>query len=160
MILLAIELFATPTFGLLGVVGLICMLVSAVMLLMAGDWSDVTFTNPFTAEAATQVGLTFALSIVVMALLVRYATFDVRSPLGRRLILAEGLEAEAGFQSHEPVADLVGSTGTALTALRPAGKARIDGKRWNVETEGDFVDKGEEVRVLRHEEGRIVVRRA
>ena len=160
VILLAVELFAFPAFGLLGVAGLLCMLASSVMLLMAGDWSDVTFHNPFTVEAATRVGLTLALSIVVMALLVRYVTFDARSPLGRRLMLADGLAAEAGFQSHEPAADLVGSTGTALTALRPAGKARIAGKRWNVETEGDFLAKGEEVRVLRQEEGRIVVRRA
>ena len=160
VILLAVELFAFPGFGLLGVAGLICMLASAVMLLMAGDWSDVTFENPFTLEAFIRVGVTLALAIVVMALLVRYVTFDARSPLGRRLILAGGLGAEAGFQSHEPAADLVGASGTSLTALRPAGKARIDGRRVNVETEGDFVDKGEEVRVVRQEEGRIVVRRA
>ncbi len=58
------------------------------------------------------------------------------------------------------MADLIGETGTTTTALRPAGKARIAGKRRNVETEGDFIDKGEEVRVLRQEPGRIVVRRA
>ncbi len=159
-VLVIVELFALPGFGLLGLTGLICMLASSVMLLMAGDWSDVTFTNPFTLDAVTRVSVSLALSIVVMALLIRYATFDARSPLGRRLILAEGLETAAGYESHERLDDLVGQTGSALTPLRPAGKARIGDQRWNVETEGDFIARGEEVRVLRQEPGRIVVRRA
>ena len=78
-----------------------------------------------------------------------------------RLFLTRGLESSEGYASHEPVVEeLEGKTGEALTALRPTGKARIDGRRLNVETEGDFVDKGEELRVLRQEEGRIGVRRA
>ncbi len=161
VILVGIELFAFPGFGLLGLAGLFCMLASAVLLLMAGDWSDVTFRNPFTLDAVLRVGITLALTTVVLFFLIRYVTFDARSPLGRRLILADnGLEAAAGFESHEAMEDLAGEAGTTLTALRPAGKARIAGKRWNVETEGDFVDRGEEVRVLRQEPGRIVVRRA
>ncbi len=159
-VLLIVELFAFPGFGLLGAAGLLAMLASAVLLLMAGDWSDVTFQNPFTLEALTRVGVSLALSVVVLAFLVRFVTFDVRSPLGRRLILSKGLDTAAGFESHERAEDLVGLTGTAATALRPAGKARIGGRRWNVETEGDFIESGEAVRVLRQEPGRIVVRRA
>lgn len=160
VVLLTVELFAFPTFGLLGVAGLLAMLTSAVLLLMAGDWSDFSFENPFTLDAMMQVAVSMALSVVVLALLIRYVTFDTRSPLGRRLVLAGALDTSAGFESHERVENLVGRTGTTLTPLRPAGKIRIDGRRWNVETEGDFVDNGEEVRVLRQEPGRIVVRRA
>ena len=159
-ILVIVELFAFPGFGLLGIGGLIAMLASSVMMLMAGDWSDVTFHNPFTLDAVARVAVSLALTVVVLAVMVRFVTFDVRSPLGRRLILGDGLEAEAGFESHQRSADLVGATGAALTPLRPAGKARIGGQRRNVETEGDFIERGERVRVLRQESGRIVVRRA
>ncbi len=159
-VLVVVELTVIPGFGVIGIGGLLLILVSAVLLLMAGDWSDLTFHNPFTREAATRVLISTLLAMGVIAILIRFLSAGSRSLLGRRLVLAEGLDAAAGFRSHEaPAADLVGATGTAATPLRPAGKARIDGRRLNVETEGDFVAKGEEVRVLRHEEGRVVVRR-
>ncbi len=159
--LLVVELFAIPGFGLIGVAGLLAVLSSLVMVLMAGDWSDISFENPFTAEAITRVLVTTVLGIVAILVLMRYLpTIGDRTGLGRRLVLASELESAAGFESHEPAADeLVGRTGTTLTALRPSGKARIDGRRLNVETEGDFLDRGQEVRVLRSEPGRVVVRR-
>lgn len=159
VVLVMVELFAIPGFGLIGFGGLLMMLASAVLLLLAGDWSDFSFTNPFTLDAVLQVAVTLVLSIVSIALLIRYVTFSPRSPLGRRLMLAGGLSSAAGFESHEESENLVGQTGTALTPLRPAGKARLAGRRFNVETEGDFIAKGSEVRVLHQEPGRIVVRR-
>ena len=69
-------------------------------------------------------------------------------------MLGRELDSAAGFASHEPVADrLVGQLGTTLTALRPAGKVRIDGQRLYVETEGDFIDRDVRVTVLRSEPG-------
>lgn len=98
---------------------------------------------------------------MAIAVLIRLLSLGGRSPLARKLVLSETLDAEAGYLSHEvPEAELAGASGTALTLLRPAGKARIEGRRVDVETEGGFVEKGEEVRMLRQEEGRIVVRRA
>jgi len=96
-----------------------------------------------------------------MGLMVRFLPKSDTGLIGRRLVLGAGLKTDAGYQSHTTDEDdLVGQTGTALTPLRPSGKARIGGRRLNVETEGDFIAKDEEVRVLRREPGRIVVRRA
>ncbi|MCP3962021.1 MAG: nodulation protein NfeD [bacterium] len=162
VILLLIELFAIPGFGLVGLAGALSIMASLVLLLMAGDWSDFSFENPFSMAAVTQVLVTTLVGILAILLLMRFLpTVGGRTRLGRRLFLARGLESSAGYESHEPVADeLEGKTGEALTALRPSGKARIDGRRLNVETEGDFVDKGEGVRVLKSEPGRVVVRRS
>jgi membrane-bound serine protease (ClpP class) len=150
-----------PGFGLPGILGLVSILASFVMLLMAGDWEDFNFENPFTASAITQVSLTFVLSFLVIGLFTLWLPRSKSTLLGGSFVLTEGLEEEAGYQSHEQAADeLEGCIVEALTPLRPAGKARIDGKRHNVETEGDFVEAGETIRVLRREPGRIVVRRA
>lgn len=51
-----------------------------------------------------------------------------------------------------------GDRGVALSDLRPAGIARFDGHRVDVVTEGDFVDVGSTVEVLRAEGNRVVVR--
>jgi len=54
---------------------------------------------------------------------------------------------------------LLGREGAAVTDLRPAGKAQIAGKRWDVVTDGGYVEEGEELRVVRVEGTRIVVSR-
>ena len=51
----------------------------------------------------------------------------------------------------------IGMTGTAHTPLRPAGIAELDGARLNVVTEGDFIERGAPVRVVRVDSNRIVV---
>ena len=161
VVLIVLELFVIPGFGLPGILGMLSILASFVMLLMAGDWSDFSFENPFTVRAITQVGLTFFLSFLVIALFIVYLSKSKSTAFGGRFVLAEGLDTASGYTSHEEVVDeLIGMTGETLTALRPAGKARLGGKRRNVETEGDFIGVGETVRVLRREPGRIVVRRA
>jgi len=54
--------------------------------------------------------------------------------------------------------ELLGQTGAALTALRPAGTAVFNGKRVDVVTEGGFVEKGQAVTVVAIEGLRVVVR--
>jgi membrane-bound ClpP family serine protease len=49
--------------------------------------------------------------------------------------------------------------GTAITDLRPSGTALIGGKRLDVVTRGDYIEKGSEVRVSAVEGSRIVVRK-
>ncbi len=160
VVLVMIELVVIPGFGVVGALGLLSMLASAVLILMAGDWSDFSFENPFTREAMFQVALLTLLSIGLSIFMLRYVSLSGSNPLGRSLMLDRSLEAAAGFTSHDAVESLVGETGVALTPLRPAGKARLGGKRHEVETQGDFIDKGAQVRVVAQEPGRIVVRQA
>jgi membrane-bound serine protease (ClpP class) len=160
IVLVMIEVLVLPGFGVIGITGLVAMAASAVLLLMAGDWSDFSFENPFTREAMVRVAVLALLSIGLSVFMLRYVSLSSANPLGRRLVLDQRLDTAAGYTSHEAIESLVGASGVAVTPLRPAGKARLAGKRREVETEGDFVAKGAEVRVVRHEPGRIVVRRA
>ena len=54
--------------------------------------------------------------------------------------------------------ELVGHTGIAMTALRPAGTATLQGKRVDVVADGAFIEKGREVKVVAVEGLRVVVR--
>ena len=53
--------------------------------------------------------------------------------------------------------DLMGKSGMAVTYLRPAGHALIDGERIDVLTEGEFIAAGTPIRVVRVEGSRIFV---
>ena len=160
VILILLEIFVIPGFGIAGVLGLCSILISAILVFQAGDWGDISFNNPFTQEAVMQVLIATAMGMAATFLMVRYVSLNQNSVLGRRLVLTRSLAAAEGFTSQSAGSDeLVGAEGVVLTDLRPAGKALIAGKRRDVETEGEMVDKGATVRVLRRGLGQLVVRK-
>jgi membrane-bound serine protease (ClpP class) len=86
-------------------------------------------------------------------------TFLPRLPFGRGIVLSRSLDEDGASRgdAHEV---LVGRAGTALTPLRPAGTALIDGARVDVVADGEFVPKGARVEVVQREGHRVVVRAA
>ncbi len=61
-------------------------------------------------------------------------------------------------QAVPDASPLIGAEGVSLTALRPAGVARIAGARHDVMAENGWVDEGRPIRVVRVESSRVVVR--
>jgi membrane-bound serine protease (ClpP class) len=108
-------------------------------------------------SAIGRVIFSLLFAIAASLLLLRYLP---RLPVGRRLILDTGLSAAAGYASApEEDRSWLGKSGTTLTPLRPAGIADIDGQRVDVVSEGEFVESGALITVIRVDGNRIVVRR-
>ena len=63
------------------------------------------------------------------------------------------------YVSNDVLEDLAGKEGVAHTTLRPAGIAKINGNLVDVVTEGDFIDAGSPIVVLRVVGGRNIVRK-
>ena len=93
---------------------------------------------------------------LVGALAFRY--FKV-SRTGQRIVLRERLTSEQGYTAPADLQRWVGRTGRALTPLRPGGVIEVDGERLDASTEGEYLEPGTPVRVVRAEGLRIVVRR-
>ena len=55
--------------------------------------------------------------------------------------------------------NLIGKKLLAYTDLRPAGVAALNNEKFDVVTDGDFVEKGNEIEVIRVEGMRIVVKK-
>ena len=101
----------------------------------------------------------FALLFALAASLV-LLRFLPRLPFGRRLILATGLAAAEGHASApESDARWLGKRGRASSPLRPAGIAEIDGQRVDVVSDGELIEVGQFIEVVRVDGNRIVVRR-
>ena len=71
-----------------------------------------------------------------------------------KLIVSRKVVGDIGAEQPE----LVNQTGTAFTQLRPAGTALINGRRVDVVTEGQLIERGAPVRVVGVEGMRVVVR--
>jgi membrane-bound serine protease (ClpP class) len=112
----------------------------------------------FTAVSAF-AGMVFVLADIILIPVVLIAGLKLlaRSPLA----LKTSLSSKSGFSSYdqEKDEDYVGRQGKAATDLRPAGTAVIEGKRVDVVTRGDYIEKGSAVTVISVEGSRIVVRK-
>lgn len=78
--------------------------------------------------------------------------------IGRQFILGKSSQLDEGYSPSDlNKSDLVGKTGVAESTLRPAGIALIDGERYDVVTEGEYVSPRTQIKVLRVDSNRIVV---
>lgn len=152
LLLLIIEFFLLPGFGLPGIVGAAAIIAGLTLSLIGGD-------------AGWQVIVTIMSRVVVSLLLALAGSFLLLRFLphlsfGRQLILDSGLSAQQGFASTLEM-DLyqLGKAGVALTPLRPAGIAEIDGQRVDVISNGEFIDTGTSLTVTSVDGSRVVVRR-
>lgn len=131
---LIVEMF-TPGFGVAGGVGFLSLIAAIVMQL---GWGS--------PQMALLI-IAIVLCIIVLALVIFIRSFQ-RGRLSRSfLVLNESIDSASSSLSNDSAKALVGKFGTAVTALRPAGIAEIDGKRLDVMTAGAFVAKGSGIRV-------------
>ena len=149
--LLLVEAFVLPGFGIAGILGILAILAALVMSTVGEGVS----TQGIIA-AASRTALSLLVALIASAVMLRFLP---KTKFGRQLVLDTDLSAETGFTS-EPLVEheLVGKVGIAMSTLRPAGVADIDGKRIDVVSDGEFIDPGEPVRVDRVDGNRVVVR--
>jgi membrane-bound serine protease (ClpP class) len=110
---------------------------------------------------STTAGIWFLIAVALLAPAATLLAFHLfpRSPLGRHFV-AGGLSFGAQKSYDDRDLGLAGATGVAEGPLRPAGIARIGGRRVDVVTRGELIDHGETVQVLEISGNRVVVGRA
>lgn len=151
IVLLLIEALILPGFGVAGVLGIIALM-GALMLSTVGDGA----TMDALIAAASRLGISLVIAVIASFAILRFLP---TTRFGRHLVLSTDLTAKNGFTS-EPLAEheLVGKLGVAVSTLRPAGIADIEGKRVDVVSDGEFIEAGEPVRVDHVDGNRVVVR--
>lgn len=142
LILLAIEL-VIPGFGIFGIAGIACVLFSLFLTLGGGI-----------GALNIMAGGTIAATVAFLVLL-RYLP---TSKLWHRLTLKDEQKTDSGYTSSVNLSSLADKEGIVLTFLRPAGTVEIEGKVYDVVSEGRFVEPGARIRVLSVNGNRIVVR--
>jgi membrane-bound serine protease (ClpP class) len=147
LLLLALEIFVIPGFGLIGILGIFCMLIS---FFAAFGWENIN-------TAAQVVTLSLIAAIVLMILLAVYVL--PKSSIFRKSSLHTVMTAEAGFKAAEADSTLIGSGAVTVTPLRPSGVIVIDGQRYDAASDGDFLESGETVEVVARSGFQLVVRR-
>lgn len=142
IVMLALELFV-PSFGLLSVLGTLCLIIGVVR----------AAEHP--GEAVVSLGFALVIStIIVVWLTKKYKHLGEWN----RFILKHSLKTEDGYVSAETKTSLLHQEGESITPLRPAGTAVIGGERVDVVTEGEFIMPHRRIKVCKVEGSRVIVR--
>ena len=158
IILLAVELFVIPGFGVTGVLGVALMVAGITLSLVPFVIPDTSWEMGYLLVTLRNVGLGIAGSVVLVLVLIRVLP---RTPGLSRIALQTAERVEQGYvSSSAELRSLTGSRGVAITNLRPAGKAEFGEGQFQVVAEGEFIEKGENVEVIDVTGNRIVVRKA
>ncbi|MBQ6879257.1 MAG: nodulation protein NfeD [Bacteroidales bacterium] len=158
LVLIAIEIFVLPGFGVCGISGIIAVVVSLAFAMIDNAelfrWDGSIDLKPIIQPLGIVI-LSAAAAVFGSVWLVRklYATrtFD-------HIALRQEMKADDGFTGVvSGLESLVGETVTVFTDLRPGGKVRTDdGKIIEATLKfGGFASKGESLKVISAEQGRV-----
>ena len=103
--------------------------------------------------------LVISLILATIQFYVNRNVFHKRLMLLDRLVLNDSISTEDGYVASESRLELIGKKLQAYTDLRPAGVAVLGNEKLDVVTDGDFIEKGNEVEIIRVEGMRIVVKK-
>jgi membrane-bound serine protease (ClpP class) len=161
LILLAVEIFAIPGFGVTGVAGIILMVGGLTMAMI----DNLVFENGDISVAVNT--LMKALMIVLVSLIlgliasIYLGKKFITSTAFPNIALRETQRKEQGFVSADLTEQrLLGSEGIAYTVLRPSGKVEINGEIYDAKSEFGFIEKGARIKVVRFETGQLYVEKA
>ena len=151
--LLLVEMLFIPGFGFAGIAGIGVLLWGLYELLLP----DVPVSPEVTSMALTGLTIGIIGGIIGLVFLFRLMT---KTRFWTKLT-APGMEShEKGYDTSLGWENLEGTEGIASTDLRPSGWINIGEQRIFVVSEGDYIIKNEQVKVLSVDGNRVVVRKS
>lgn len=166
LLIILVDLFVLPTFGLIGIFGALLFLAGLFGILLpnigAVDFDFDTQTLNAAGTAFIDRLAWFSATIIIGLLLILFINryISPRIALWSRLVLTGNeQDASEGYIAGEKTKDLppVGTEGVALTMLRPAGKVMINDRLYDAISSGNFIDKDTPIIVTRLDGSVIVV---
>ncbi len=152
VILLLVELFVIPGFGIFGILGIV-LVIGSLFLGLISDFPVVDFE--LISIAIIQLAGSFVLSFIIFYFLTKFLP---KTQIWNRLILDTNISGTSGYSSSSPdLSALIGAEGKAFTDLRPSGTAVINNKRVDVVTEGEYINNGAKIVVTKVLGSKIVV---
>jgi membrane-bound ClpP family serine protease len=132
-----------PGFGAPGIIGGILLIIGIFL----------------TAETLMQVLIMIIIIIAILAIALTVVLHSAtKGYISKNLVLYDSVHKSNKHSVLEDLEYFLDKEGTALTVMRPSGMADFDGVKLDVVTEGDFINKGVKVKIIKVEGRRILVR--
>ncbi|WP_300457932.1 NfeD family protein [Desulfobacula sp.] len=158
VLLLGVEVFVLPGFGVAGISGLLFIAAGLVLSFQGFVVPDPAFPweGKLLMKNLAQVLGSFMLAFFISLFMIRFVL-----PQFSKIVNGPYLDATLE-SSHVDVTTALGiepgDTGLAHTFLRPAGKVMINDKKIDAITRGDFIEQGTIVVIDRIDQNRVIVK--
>jgi membrane-bound serine protease (ClpP class) len=163
LLLLGLEIFVIPGFGIAGIAGALLMLLSLILSITA----NLPAEPGWGISAPDPNGLIRSMWVVVLALLgsLGFALLALKtlpkSNFFRRVAVLSELKSREGFRSSQPLdSSLNERKGIAMSPLRPGGMVDLDGKEWEARSVSGWIERGQAIQVVQQENNILLVKPA
>ena len=158
LILLALEIFVIPGFGVAGisgiiliVVGLSLSMVDNIVFELGGDYLDSFFKSLVIVVSSMFLGIIASVYFSKKLFDTGYFSF---------LALNSTQKLEDGYVAVDNTEKaLIGKQGIASTILRPSGKVKIDNDTYDAKAQYGYILKNDKIEVVSHEAGQLYVKK-
>jgi len=146
IILLLLEVFVIPGFGIAGIGGIFLIVGSLILVMLNNDFFDFSFVNAGDITKAAAATLSGMLASIILMFFggVRLT----QTKLFKRISLEDTQQKSDGYTSNFNQHSYLGMKGKTYTVLRPSGKIFVDGELKDAFTRGEFIEKDKNVEVI------------
>jgi membrane-bound serine protease (ClpP class) len=157
VILIAVEIFAIPGFGVAGITGIV-LIITGLTLSMVGN---IGFNfRPVNLESVVSSFFIVVTSIFLAIVLSYYLTKKLftKNRLFGSLALDYVESSEEGYTSSDKsYKEMIGEAGIAHTDLRPSGKVLINNDVYDATALTGYIEKGDPIQVVKYETTQLFV---
>lgn len=149
LMLIGLEVFVIPGFGVAGIAGIVVTSGSLVLIMINNhdfDFGFVAMNDIIFALAAAMGGLLGGVVLLFVG-----GTQLANTRFYKRVALTDTQDSTKGYTSNFVQDSMKGKRGVAQTVLRPSGKVLIDEKMYDAFTRGEYIEKGTTIEVVEHE---------
>ena len=149
IILIAVEVFVIPGFGVFGILGLFTSIGSLILIMLNNDLFDFTFVVSGDIVSASLAVLS---SIFLLGILILFGGIKLTdTDAFKKIALEETQDSKLGYVSNKYSDEYIGKKGKAYTVLRPSGKVIIDEKLCDATSYDGFIEKNSKIKVVGNE---------
>lgn len=157
IVLIILELFVFPGFGVSGVLGIICLVTGLVFSMVGNVGFD--FSHIPAGLITNRLMIVLVAIAVSLPLSIWLGKKLFESTLFGGLALNTEEKTDEGFTvAIDKMQSLIGTTGTAASILRPAGKISVEGKIYDAVSQIGYIEKGQPVTIVDYVNGSLVVK--
>jgi membrane-bound serine protease (ClpP class) len=153
IVLILLEIFVIPGFGIAGISGIVLIATGLVFALLDNDW--FSFKQVEIPDVTRSI-LTVLSGILLSFLAILYLSSRIgENGMFRKIALTADLETSGSVDLNDN--QLVGQTGIAMTDLRPSGKIMIRNEVYDAISNRGFIERETEVLVVKFENMQLYV---
>lgn len=149
IVLLLMEIFVIPGFGVAGIAGISLTVISLILIMLNNDFFNFEFVPFRDIVTSTLVALGGILG--GMILLFVGGSRLTQTKAFSKIALQTTQDRTEGYTVNADGLALVGKKGEAYTVLRPSGKVVIDSQIYDAFTRGEYIEKGQSIEVISSE---------